>query len=200
MQFGAAPVLQQIEEQRLAQMTPVADQPNVFDSAVQQYPVLKELGLVYKRTPRDDGGLLEFWPPGEPGGDYSTRPKEFPLNSPGVEVYSDKVRPIDILGDVVSHHLVETDPTIKRVYGAFEKSVTPEQEAMLRKQYDYARENQRETRPYEDWRERTGMPGFFRGHPFQQWPDEFNQQVYTPEQIKLLDAMMQRLTVGNKAK
>jgi hypothetical protein len=189
--------LQSLEMARLFPQ-PVADQTSVFDQAMQSYPALKDLGLVYKKNPRSDGPLLEFWPAGEPGAPDNPRPKDIPLNKPGVEVYSDKVRPIDILGDVVSHHLIEADPKIKSVYGAFQKSITPEQESMLREQYDHARANEGEERSYDQWRERSGLPAFFRGHPFQQWPEDFNQRVYTPEQMKLLDAMMQHLTTGKQ--
>lgn len=174
---------------------PVADQPSSFDLASQQYPILKKLGIQFKSSigQGKSGNLLEFWKPGEPGDKSSPRPGDIPLKSPGVEVFSDKVRPIDILGDVVSHHLMETDPKIKKTYDVFEKSLTPRQESVLQHQYEYAQQNQDEKRPFDEWRKETGLPAMFRGYAFQQWPDEFNQKVYTPEQIKLFDTMMQYL-------
>lgn len=171
----------------------VAERPSLLDQAIQQYPLLGNSGLQFRRGETDDGRLLEFWPPGEPGSSQYPRPSEFDIAKPGVEVFSDKVRPIDVLGDVVSHYLVENDPKLKSVYSAFSDSITPKQEQMLRKQYQFARENDGEDRPYEKWRERSGLPAFFRGHPFEQWPAEFNQANYTPEQIQLLDRMMNYL-------
>jgi hypothetical protein len=190
--------LQQLDQARMAPMlasdAQSAEQPTLLDQAHQQYPVLKDLGLQYKKSPTDpNGNMLEFWPPGEPGSPDRPRPPEFDIKKPGVEVYSDKVRPIDILGDVVSHHLTEKDPTISKVYSAFEQSITPQQEQMLAQQYEHAKKNEGEKRPFEEWKDKTGIPAFFRGHPFQQWPAEFNQQVYTPQQMQLLDRMMNYL-------
>ena len=37
------------------------------------------------------------------------------------------------------------------------------------------------------------MPGLFRGYAFEQWPKEFNDRVYTPEQKQMLDEMVQHL-------
>lgn len=169
----------------------VADQ-SPFDRAVQQYPILNRFDI--RGTPGKAGGnVLEFWRPGEPGDEKTPRPSEIPIDTPGVE-YSPKARPIDILGDVVSHHLVETDPTIKKIYSAFQSSITPQQDQMLLGQYDWAKKNQGEQRDFESWKESSGLPALFRGHPFQQWPAEFNQKAYTPKQIQLLDRMMEYLS------
>lgn len=188
MMFGAAsllgtdPLLQQ-----------VSDQPSVFDQAVSQYPILSRSGLAYTKSPGGNGNLLEFWPPNEQGSPSYQRPAELPIDKPGVQVFSDQVRPIDILGDAVSHHLVNTDPTLKKVYSAFENSITPDQEKILQQQYQYAQQNEGETRDFSTWKDMTGLPAMFRGYPFQQWPQEFNQKVYTPKQMQLLDKMMEYL-------
>lgn len=192
--IGGGGFLQQLDQQQLTGMARPDQAPSVMDQAQQQYPALKALGLQFKQSPPDqNGNKLEYWPPGEGGTPDRPRPQEFDLKKPGVEVYGNKARPIDILGDVVSHHMIETDPTISRVYSAFEKSVTPQQEQLLAQQYQYAQQHSGENRSFEVWKDKTGLPAFFRGHPFQQWPAEFNQQVYTPQQTQLLDGMMNYL-------
>lgn len=170
---------------------------DVFDAAKRQYPILQKSDIAYKSTPREGPNKLEFWPAGEPGSPESPRPKDFPLNKSGVEIYSKDVRPIDVLGDVVSHQLIKTDPKVSDTYKKFEASLTPEQNARLADQYEHAKTNGGETRSFEKWRETSGLPAYFRGYAFKQWPDEFNKVAYTPAQTKMLDGMMSYLTEGS---
>jgi len=169
---------------------------NLMDQAKQQYPILKDLGLNFKYNPQMGGqsGMLEFWPGDEQGTPKTPRPKEFPIGSLGVEVFDKKTRPIDILGDVVSHHLVNSDPTVKDYYNQFKQSLTPDQKTRLQSQYQWAQKNYGETRPYQQWEEHSGMPAYFRGYPFQQWDDAAS--AYTPEQLLMLDEMMKYLKGG----
>ena len=118
------------------------------------------------------------------------------MGSIGIELLNEKTRPIDILGDVVSHHLVNIDPTFKRYYHAFEQSLTEGQQQQLNSQYQHARlpsdmGGEGETRPYQDWYKQTGLPAYFRGYAFQQW--ENPQDLYTPSQLKMFDEMMTHL-------
>lgn len=168
-------------------------QPDLFDQAKQQYPILNNPDILYKYTPRQGPEQLEAWPPTETGTPDRPRPSEFPSGKYGIEVYNPKTRPIDVLGDVVSHFLVHTDPTVKDYYSRFSASISPEQESRLREQYQHAQKHEGERRPYEQWREQSGLPAYFRGYPFQQWPKEFNDKAYTPEQKRLLDDMMKHL-------
>lgn len=172
--------------------------PSVIDQAMSQYPILQGAGITGTMSPNLDngkdpnqgGGYLEFYPPGETGTEGYPRPQALPLNSPGVEVRSAKTRPIDVLGDVVSHHMVNTDPKLSGYYQQFQNSLTPDQHARLQDQYQYAQANQGEARPYDEWAKASGLPGYFRGYAFQQWPDEFNAKAYTPEQRGMFDEMM----------
>jgi hypothetical protein len=169
--------------------TQVADQGHpVVSQALQQYPILQSLGL--QSVPGSAGGnVLEFWAPGEPGTQDAPRPKGLHIDSPGIEV-GPNAKPLDILGDVVSHHLINTDPTIKSIYSSFSNSLTRRQNEMLQGQYEHAQKNEGETRGFDEWKKSSGLPAFFRGYPFQQWPDDFNQVAYTPQQRQLLDKMM----------
>lgn len=191
------PVIQPSPQIAAASLIPANPAADIFEQAKRQYPILDNPAINYKFTPRSDGPMLEAWPPGETGTPDRPRPKDFPAQQYGIEVYNPKTRPIDVLGDVVSHFLVNSDPTIKDYYSRFSSSLSPQQEARLREQYQHARQYEGETRPYAQWRETSGLPAYFRGYPFQQWPKEFNDRAYTPEQKRLLDDMMKYLETGS---
>lgn len=177
-----------------AQEKPAPQSPNLFDLAKQQYPVLNNYDVGYKESIGRGSGWLESWPPGETGTPELPRPKEFANEKFGVENYRSDTRPIDVLGDIVSHYLINADPTIKQTYQDFSASLQPWQHKILQSQYDYAKKVEGEDRPYEAWLTASGLPGYFRGYAFQQWPDDFNQHAYTPEQRKQLDGMMKYLS------
>ena len=160
----------------------------LLDAAKMQYPILNNVDLNYKFNPKPNAGFLEFWPSDEPGSPERPRPQDFPMGKMGLEVYDPKTRPIDILGDVVSHHLIESDPTVSKYYNEFKAALTPDQKARLKEQYKHAQVEEGEKRPYEQWLERTGLPGYFRGYAFQQWDNP--QEMYPPEQLKAFDEMM----------
>ena len=164
---------------------------DVWTQAQQQYPILSSLGLQFKMNPQPNRGFLEFWPGDEVGTPEYPRPQEFKPGIPGLEIYDTNTRPIDILGDVTSHHLINTDPTIKNYYSAFEKSLTPQQQSNLTQQYLYAKQHHNETRPYPQWYQMSGLPAYFRGDAFNQW--DRPEQMYTPQQMQQFDQMMQYL-------
>lgn len=113
------------------------------------------------------------------------------MGTTGIEVYNPKTRPIDIMGDVASHYLTQTDPTVKSFYEQFQQSMTPRQRDIMKEQYQHARQNEGEARPYDQWHERTGLPGYFRGYVFDQWPNA--REMYTPKQIEMFDKMHEYL-------
>jgi hypothetical protein len=161
---------------------------NLLDLARQQYPVLNNSDIGYTDNPRRGNRTLEYWPKGEPG------PQSLPIGKPGLEVYRTDTRPIDILGDVVSHGLIDTDPKVRGYYDQFQKSLTPSQGRILQEQYAHARNNEGERRPFDQWMTSTGLPSYFRGYAFQQWPQEGMEKYYTPGQFKMFDEMMQYLS------
>lgn len=164
------------------------DLPNLMEQASSQYPILNNYDIKYKENFGRGQGYLESWPPDEEGSPELTRPPEFAPKDFGVEVYDRTTRPIDILGDVVSHHLVNVDPTLKNTYQNFTSSIQPWQENILKDQYLHAQEKYGEARPYSDWKETAGLPAYFRGLPFEQWDN--SESLYTPDQIKNLNDMM----------
>jgi len=167
--------------------------PQLLRRAQQEFPRLKNFDIDYKFTPKEGRGFMEFYPPDEPGSPEFPRPKELPMGRPAIEVYDPKTRPIDVAGDIASHWLIYNEPKMIDYYNRFRQSITPEQQQRLRQQYEFYQKNYGENRPYEKWEELTGLPGYFRGYPFQQWEPEVNERAYTPEQRALLDEMMKYL-------
>jgi hypothetical protein len=168
---------------------------DVFEQAMEMYPALRGLGIEYKISPNpEERRMLEFYPPNEKGSLDKPRPRELPINKIGVEVYNEDVKPLDVLGDVTSHWLIYNDPEYKRYYDNFVQSMTPKQKQRLKGQYEHYVSKEGEERPYEQWEQMTGLPAYFRGYPFKQWPDEFNKVAYTSEQREMLDRMMNQLS------
>lgn len=192
-EFGTSPFL----EQELAAIPDIPlprARPGPFEQAQAQYPILQELGLVPKYSyGQHPTNMLEFWPPGEPGPGHAPRPSDIPLDAPGVEIYNKNTRPIDVLGDVVSHHLIEKDPKIAKTYEVFKSSLNDDQRERLKEQYQFAKKNLGEDRSYPEWEKSSGLPAYFRGYAFDQWPKEATDIMYTPKQKALFDSMMQYL-------
>ncbi len=163
----------------------------LWNQAQQEYPALQGLGLAYKYNPGGWQGMLESWPGNETGTPDHPRPSEFPMGQQGLEIYDPKTTPTDIMGDVASHFMKDSDPTIVQHYKTFQQSLEPWQHEILKGQYDYHQRNYGESRPYDTWAEYTGIPGYFRGYAFNQWPDA--QSMYTPQQLQNFDSMMRYL-------
>ena len=175
----------------------MADKETLLDRAKAEYPAIKNLDIDYVETPKENAGYLEYWPPDEPGTDEYQRPKELRKGKAGLQVFRADTRPIDVLGDIVSHGMVNDDKTIKKHYADFVDSLTPDQEQRLKEQYEHATKNEGEKRPFKDWKEHTGLPGYFRGYAFQQWAksreDPVAAELYTPAQMDRFDSMMKYL-------
>lgn len=180
---------------------PSIKSPNLLEQARAQYPVLKDQDYGYVENFKPNTGYLEHWDPGDAGVAPNSptsldalRPASLPMDKHGLEIRDPSTRPIDVLGDIASHHLRFTDPVVKKSYENLQGSMTPDQQNILQDQYQYAQKNEGETGSFDDWKDRAGMPGFFRGYTFQQWPKEFNDKVYTPEQKSNLDNLMKYLS------
>jgi len=167
---------------------------NLYEQALKQYPVLQQYPVRYtERT--DIPGHMESWPVGEEGGPEWPRPEELPMDQFGVEVRGTDSRPEDVLGDISSHHLVNVDPVTKDTYTRFAGSMTPEQVGILNEQYQHA-VNSGEKRSFEQWASVSGIPAWFRGYTFSQWPEEFTSRAYTPDQTRLLDRLRHYYEAG----
>lgn len=166
---------------------------DLLSKAEQEFPYLKGKNINVVVDPESKiGGKLEFYDEKETGTGDTPRPKGLPLGQVGVEIRDTNIRPIDILGDYVSHYAVYNDPKLKPLYDEFIKTI-PEQQQ--RDRYKYAVENFGEDRPYEVWKEMSGDPGMLRGYVFDQFPKEELDRIYSPEQIKLLDRIKDYLGI-----
>jgi hypothetical protein len=167
----------------------------LLETAQKEYPYLADKDIAFDYAPAKGRGFLEFYSPEETGSPEYPRPQNIPMGKVGVQVFDPKTRPIDILADYVSHYGVENDPFLKSQYQQFQQSFTPEQQKVLQDQYAYYQQHPefKESRPFEQWKEASGMPGFFRGYTFNQWNDA--KSAYTPQQLLLLDQVKKYLGV-----
>ena len=167
----------------------------LLETAQKEYPYLSGKDIAYKYSPQEGRGFLEFYDPQETGSPENPRPKELPLGKVGIEVFDPKTKPIDILADYVSHYAVEQDPYLAKQYEQFAKLMGPEQRQRLQEQYQYYQQHPdyKEQRPYQEWEKASGMPGYFRGYTFNQWPD--SAKMYTPEQLNTLNAVKKYLGI-----
>ena len=106
-------------------------------------------------------------------------------------MYDPRTRPIDVMGDVASHGMVNTDGVMNYYYNEFKRTLKPWQKDRLKKQYEYSKKNLGEKRDFNKWLEMSGLPGYFRGYAFKQW--EKPNEMYTPEQRAMFDDMMNYL-------
>lgn len=159
-----------------------------LSEAKRQFPYLQNKDFDYVENLTDDkkAGYLEFWEPGDEGPPDGSvkRPEGIGIDRMGIEVRNPNTRPIDILGDYVSHEAVYSDPKLKDIYDRYTSTLTDEQ---LKVKYEYEKKNYGEDRPFEQWAERSGKPGMFRGYTFDQFSEDEIKEAYTEEQLKILD-------------
>ena len=157
---------------------------NLLQEATKAYPYLKGKDIAYKYTPSKDERMLEFY-----------RGEDIPEWGKGkqvaIEVFNPKTRPIDVLGDYVSHYGVQADPKLKELYSGFAGSLDPK---MMQERYQYHVKNFGEKRPYDQWYQATGLPEMFRGYTFNQWGKDA-ARMYTPQQLDYLNQVRQYLGV-----
>jgi len=159
-----------------------------LNEAKRQYPYLQDKDFDYVENLTDDkkAGYLEFWEPGDEGPPDGSvkRPKGIGIDRMGIEVRNPDTRPIDILGDYVSHEAIYSDPKLKDIYDRYTSTLTDKQ---LKVKYEYEKKNYGEDRPFEQWAERSGKPGMFRGYTFDQFSEDEIKEAYTEEQLKILN-------------
>lgn len=187
--LSGGPQPQPLPREALAQA--LSAPPDPFAEASKQYPIIKGFDGGYVNTPMPgDDRKLEFWPADEPGDEQYPRPKEFPMGKPGIQQISPDTTSTDIAADIVSHQLVKTDPKLKAMYDQFSQTFkTPEGVAKLQQDYAWAKQNEGETRPFDQWAETTRIPDYFRGYVFKQWPEKARGGMSSQDQRGMLDTM-----------
>ena len=164
---------------------------SVYDAAVEMYPILEDYPYTVVETPdKNSPYYLEHFPPEETGSPEYPRPDGIPIDEYGLQIFKD-VKPEDVAGDIISHHLVNTDEILSKKYQRF-KDVVPLETMVSR--YNYHKENLGEEGNFNDWVERTGYPELLRGYVFNQFDEETKNKMYTPEQIEVLDDIKEYIT------
>ena len=133
---------------------------------------------------------LESWPIGEEGGAIP-RPAGLPMGRGGIQMGMLRAPTSvnDALGDFASHignnpNEPAFDPKLASIYSKFSQSLDPK---FLKTRYEDAVVNRGETRPFEVFSTASDIPALFRGYTFNQWPDEFNNKVFSPKQKSIMD-------------
>ncbi len=173
----------------LLRQAPVGD--GLLGQAVQQYPALAGLGANVVNTPiKGDFRKLEFWQPDETGDQAYPRPPNLPAGKPGVQIIDPSTSPNDLAADLVSHYMVNEDRNMKPLYQKFVSTFNdPKMMKRLKEDYEYSKKNEQETRPFKDWLVTTRIPDYLRGYMFKQWPAKAYPEMYSKDQMAILDQM-----------
>ena len=159
----------------------------MFDRAKQEYPYLGDKDIAFKYSPQPKPQYMLESYKGDDAPDWGKG------RQAAIEVFNPKTRPLDILGDYVSHYAVEQDPKMQEYYQQFSSSLDP---AFMQKRYQYHTQHLGEKRPYEEWAKMTGIPEMFRGYTFNQWgTPQQAAKMYTPQQLKILDEVRKHLGI-----
>ena len=124
------------------------------------------------------------------------RPKDISINEYGLQIFKD-VRPEDIAGDIISHHLVNEDKYLSKEYQKFKNSVSSE---TMMSRYEYHKNNLGEERDFNSWSERTGYPELFRGYVFNQFNKKEIDNIYNSKQKEILKNIKNYVTKKGMAK
>ena len=159
--------------------------PNLYEQAQQMYPRLDK-SLAYRESfgsGKPSSGGLEYYGEGEPDSFDSSRA--------AVEVFDQRTRPQDVAADIVSHHMVDTDPQVGMAYNKLIGSMSLVQQQKLQDQYKYSQKNFGEQRSFNDWARMSGYPAWLRGGAFDQWKN--SEKMYTPMQMEILRGLVRYL-------
>ena len=164
---------------------------NKYDTAKKMYPILKNYPYnIVETLDENSPYYLEHFPPEEVGSLENPRPKNLPIGEYGLQIFKD-VRPEDIAGDIISHHIINKDKYLSKKYEEFKKLISKED--MLNR-YNYHKNNLGENRDFNNWSERTGYPELLRGYVFNQFDKKTKDNLYTLEQKKVLDSIKNYIT------
>lgn len=171
--------------------------------AMEMYPriadTLKEFNLSYGKSPPggEDRGL-EFYPPWET--DNPTKGK------PHIQIFNRGVAGDElataIAGDAM-HLLGSVDPRtgepinpgVRLLKDNLRRSLTSEQLRLDQKIHKQTKD----PRPFEDWMDISRTDAYIRGYLFPDAEDEWRkQEVYTPEQVRMLESLRSYLTTPSK--
>ena len=160
------------------------------NQAVEKYPFIKQYDPTV--TVGSGDGYAETWFPQDFGPTGTERPKNIPAESLGIEIRRpNEFRAEDLAGEVLHY-----DPRANQVRGMLDKTLSPQQwDVLKREALDYD-ESVRLGMPESRVRENT-IDSAIRGFTVNQWPESINQAMqYTPEQLEQLNALKAYMTTG----
>ncbi len=164
---------------------------NKYDTAKKMYPILKNYPYsIIETLDKNSPYYLEHFPPEEVGSLENPRPKNLPIGEYGLQIFKD-VRPEDIAGDIISHHIINKDKYLSKKYEEFKKLISKED---ILNRYNYHKNNLGEKRDFNNWSERTGYPELLRGYVFNQFDKKTKNELFTLEQKKVLDSIKNYIT------
>lgn len=160
-----------------------------YGAAAKEYPFLRNHDVEYSVTPREGHGFAETWPAGEPGAPDMPRPKQFPMDRPGVQVFKPKqFGNADIAGEVLHF-----DPVALRTQEQFAKTISPAQREELQQQPDY---QMGDGSP--EQKENSAIAAAIRGYAVKQWPQKDIDRFFRPEQRQMLDGLKSYMATGRE--
>lgn len=169
-------------------VAPITDP--MLASARAKYPFI---GSDVVAIPKTGGGFgSEGWPAGETGDSNYPRPKQIPLNSPGIE-YDPNGNIDDLAGEVL-----HTDKFANDMRDQLAKTFSPDQINYLSHEaLDYGAG----TDTPQDVKLRNGTDSFIRGALLNQWPAKsVTRMNLSDEQQTLIDNLKKYMLTGQKPK
>ena len=165
----------------------------LLEQTRQQYPFIDNVTPIVSYNP---GGSTEYrsetWRVGDEGTPERPRPKQFPMDRVGVEVYNpDKFGPSDLAGE-----MLHVDPRANAAQQSMMKLFTPEQWKILsHASGDYGDPNAKDFNL--EHARSNAMDSAMRGYTVDQWTPADNAELgYTPEELQVMDSLKQYMKRG----
>lgn len=193
-QLAPAPANQLFPLQTQAARNPYVDA--MMRKALKEYPFIAQHNPIVETGVGP--GYAETWPAGETGApdEYGnpTRPKAFPTNKVGVQIF----RPNDFTHHDLAGEMLHVDPYATDTRAKLMESLTPEQIKNLQQQSNDYAATLEEGRPHEDAL-RNATDAAVRGYVLGQWPQEANQSMgYSGPQRALLESLKSYTKTGKR--
>lgn len=162
--------------------TPQTPADLALQQVIQKYPKLQGANwqVGYGKS-NDPNQQLEFYPP-----DESRNPKP---GNPYIEIFNKGLQgdalQSAIFGDML-HYAPTISPQFAQSRQQFQNSLTPQQIDFHKRRYSESGD----PRPFDQWMNQSGLDAHIRGYLAPDSADEWRRgKAYTPEQIKILEAM-----------
>lgn len=167
----------------------------VLGGITQKYPGLaaQPWAVVDSRGQRAKfGGGLEFYPPED---NKNPRPGKATVEVFDPSLQGDALEAA-IFGDML-HHMPSADMYYGKMRSDLQSSLSPEQLAIDRKEFERAKKEDGEDRSFDDWMSGSRLDAYIRGKIAPDETDDW-RTAYTPGQEKILADMLKYLMTPTK--